>query len=260
MNKVIVQKFGGTSVQDADTRGMALTHVERALSRGCQVVMVVSAMGRAGAPYATDSLLNLVGGKDSALAPRELDQLAGVGEILSMTVMLNEARKRGLKAVGLTGPLAGVRTDNDYQNARIRRVDPAPLTAALKQADLVVVCGFQGQSEEGYLTTLGRGGSDTSAVALGAALKAAYVDIFTDVEGVMTGDPREDKDARLIPFLTYSKMEEMALNGAKVVHPRAVQLAAQADLPLRVRATTQLDAGNWTVIGNRNFFEKVEVI
>lgn len=259
MADIIVQKFGGTSVANFPMRQKALDHVEKILNTGTKVVMVVSAMGRTGAPYATDSLLNLVGGDTSRLSPVELDQVMGVGELLAMSVILNEARQRGLCTVGFTGAQAGILTTNDYQNARILKVDPTPVMDALKTVDLVVVCGFQGESTEGRPTTLGRGGSDTSAVALGAAVKARYVDIFTDVAGVMTADPKEDPNARLLPLISYEKMEEMANNGAKVLHPRAVHLAAEANIPLRVRATDPRVTGS-TIVGDLHYFQKAQVI
>lgn len=256
MGKIIVQKFGGTSVQDQASRDLALDHVCEAFNEGYKVVMVVSAMGRKGNPYATDSLLALVNedGK-TLLNHQELDQLMATGELISMSVMVNQARQRGFKAVGFTGAQAGVLTNDDYQNARVVKVNPQPILRSLKQHDLVIVAGFQGATESGNITTLGRGGSDTSATAIGAALDAQYVDIFTDVNGVMDRDPKEDPTAQVIPFLTYHEMERMANSGAKVVHPRAVKIAMNAEIPFRVRSTYQTAATGCTIIGNQELFK-----
>lgn len=252
MGKIIVQKFGGTSVQNQTSRDLALDHVREALHDGYKVVMVVSAMGRKGSPYATDSLLGLVNQDgQTKLTPQELDQLMATGELISMSVMINQARKRGFKVVGFTGAQAGVLTNDDYQNARVERVNPAPIMQALNHYDVVVVAGFQGVTEDGHITTLGRGGSDTSATAIGAALGAQYVDIFTDVDGVMDHDPKKDPHAHVIPFLTYHEMERMAVAGAKVVHPRAVKIAMNAEIPFRVRSTYRTATSGCTIIGSK---------
>lgn len=251
MAEIIVQKFGGTSVHTPSARALALSHAERVLKQGDKVVMVVSAMGRKGAPYATDTLLGLVhDGQTTCLNKQELDQLMATGELISMSVMVNEARHRGLRVVGLTGPQAGVRTNDDYQNARVLGVDPKPILQALHDNDIVIIAGFQGQTADGHVTTLGRGGSDTSATAIVAALNAKYVDIFTDVNGVMNDDPKKNPHATVIPFLSYDQMEEMANHGAKVVHPRAVKIAKAAQIPFRVRSTYQVNSKGCTIIGN----------
>ena len=251
MGKLIVQKFGGTSVQDHTSRDLALDHVQKALNDGYKVVMVVSAMGRKGSPYATDSLLSLVSSNGATkLNPQELDQLLATGELISMSVMLNQARQRGINVQGMTGAQAGIITNDDYQNARVLKVDNNAIQQALLTADVVIVAGFQGKTMDGHITTLGRGGSDTSATALGAALNAQYVDIFTDVNGVMDKDPKENSNAQVIPFLTYDEMETMAQNGAKVVHPRAVKIAMKAQVPFRVRSTYRTTDLGCTIIGS----------
>lgn len=256
MANIIVQKFGGTSLQDQSSRALALDHAEHILQAGDKVVMVVSAMGRQGAPYATDTLLGLVNdGQTTGLNNQELDQLMATGELISMSVMVNEARLRHLRVAGLTGSQAGVITNDDYQNARVLKVDPRPILNALQQNDLVIVTGFQGQTADGHITTLGRGGSDTSATAIGAALHAKYVDIFTDVDGVMNADPKKDPNAQVLPFLTYNQMEKMAEDGAKVVHPRAVKIARAASIPFRVRSTYRTDTDECTIIGNSQMIQ-----
>lgn len=234
---IMVQKFGGTSVQDADARKKAMKHVVYSLKKGYKVVVVVSAIGRKGAPYATDSLLNLVGGEKTYLNKRELDMIVSVGEVISTAVFTQMLKENGLKAVALTGADAGIQTNNEYQNAKVLDVQPKNILKAFEENDVVVVAGFQGLSKEGHVTTLGRGGSDTSAALLGAALKATRVDIFTDVSGMMTADPRLVKTARFLQNVSYEEVANMAHEGAKVIHPRAVEIAQQEHLPLRIRST-----------------------
>ena len=250
--KIIVDKFGGTSVQDEEARKKAMAHVAHAVSEGYKVAVVVSAIGRNGAPYATDSLLNLVGGEKTALNGRELDMLVSVGEVISTAVFTQMLKQNGYKATALTGPDAGFRTNNDYQNAKVIDVQTDKIMAAFEEVDIVVVAGFQGLSREGHVTTLGRGGSDTSAALLGAALGAERCDIFTDVSGMMTGDPRLVKKARFLKEVSYEEVANMAHEGAKVIHPRAVEVAQQAHLPLRIRSTWDGVNELGTLISNRN--------
>jgi aspartate kinase len=235
--KIIVQKFGGTSVRDEKGRDLAYKHIQRALSEGYKVVVVVSAMGRKGDPYATDTLLSLVGGNQAWLSKRELDMLMSCGELISSVVFTNLLNSRGVKATALNGAQAGFLTNSDFNNAKIIEMKCDRLLEELEHHDVVVVTGFQGATENGDTTTLGRGGSDTSASALGAALNAEFIDIFTDVEGVMTADPRIVEDARPLSVVTYNEICNMAYQGAKVIHPRAVEIAMQAKVPIRVRST-----------------------
>ncbi|WP_282708890.1 aspartate kinase [Ligilactobacillus sp. Marseille-Q7487] len=249
--KIMVQKFGGTSVQDTDSRKKAMKHVAYSLKNGYKVVVVVSAIGRKGAPYATDSLLALVGGTDTHLNKRELDMVVSVGEIISTAVFAEMLNANGIKATALTGPDAGIKTNNDYQNAKVLDVQTVNILKAFENNDVVVVAGFQGLSKEGHITTLGRGGSDTSAALLGVALGAERVDIFTDVSGMMTGDPRLVKKARFIESVSYEEVANMAHEGAKVIHPRAVEVAYQENLPLRIRSTWDDVTEMGTLVSNR---------
>lgn len=235
--KVIVQKFGGTSVKDEESRLRAYHHIQNAVNEGHKVVAVVSAMGRKGDPYATDTLLDKVEGSNTTLSKREVDLLLSCGETISAVVMSHLLNKQGLKAQAMTGALAGFRTTNDFSNAKIIDMKCDRLIQTLESVDVVVVAGFQGLSKSGNVATLGRGGSDTSAAALGAALTAEFVDIFTDVEGIMTADPRIVKNARPLQSVTYNEICNMAYQGAKVIHPRAVEIAMQAKVPIRVRST-----------------------
>jgi aspartate kinase len=235
--KKIVQKFGGTSVRDEAGREHAKKHIEKALADGYKVVVVVSAMGRKGDPYATDTLLSLIGGNQSKVTKREHDLLLSCGEIISSIVFANMLKDNGMNAIALTGAQAGFRTNNDHSQAKIVEMKCDRLLRELEHNDVVVVAGFQGAAKNGDITTIGRGGSDTSAAALGAALNAEWIDIFTDVEGIMTADPRIAENARRLPVVTYTELCNMAYQGAKVIHPRAVEIAMQSKVPIRIRST-----------------------
>ncbi|MFT4413618.1 aspartate kinase [Fredinandcohnia humi] len=234
---IVVQKFGGTSVKNDASRERARKHIASAVSEGYKVVVVVSAMGRKGDPYATDTLLDLVEGSKAQISKREIDMLISCGEVISSVVFTNMLNKHGLSATALNGGQAGFRTNNEHTNARITQMNCDRLLQTLEDHDVVVVTGFQGISKIGDVTTLGRGGSDTSAAALGVALQAEWIDIFTDVEGVMTADPRIVDDARPLSVVTYNEICNMAYQGAKVIHPRAVEIAMEAKVPIRVRST-----------------------
>ncbi|MFB5194192.1 aspartate kinase [Neobacillus sp. KR4-4] len=250
--KIIVQKFGGTSVKDEESRKYAQSHIEKALADGYKVVVVVSAMGRKGDPYATDSLLSLVGGNLSKISKREHDLLLSCGEVISSVVFVNMLLESGISAVSLTGAQAGFRTNNDHTNAKIIDMQCDRLLSELESNDVVVVAGFQGAANNGDMTTIGRGGSDTSAAALGAALNAEYIDIFTDVEGIMTADPRIAENARPLSVVTYTEVCNMAYQGAKVIHPRAVEIAMQAKVPIRIRSTYSDNLGTLVTSINKN--------
>jgi aspartate kinase len=250
--KIIVQKFGGTSVRDEESRKYAQGHIEKALADGYKVVVVVSAMGRKGDPYATDSLLSLIGGNLSKISKREYDLLLSCGEAISSVVFVNMLLESGINAVSLTGAQAGFRTNNDHTNAKIIDMQCERLLSELERNDVIVVAGFQGAAKNGDVTTIGRGGSDTSAAALGAALNAEWIDIFTDVEGIMTADPRIAENARPLSVVTYTEVCNMAYQGAKVIHPRAVEIAMQAKVPIRIRSTYSDNLGTLVTSLNKN--------
>ncbi|MBC2329562.1 aspartate kinase [Listeria swaminathanii] len=235
--KIIVQKFGGTSVQSEKTRLMAFNHIKHALKEGYKVVVVVSAIGRYGDPYATDTLLELIGAKNTKLTAREQDTLLSVGETISASVFTNMLKEANIKAEAFSGGQAGIITSDDHLNAKITEVDTTRLKNALTSLDVAVVAGFQGITATGDISTLGRGGSDTSAAALGVSLQADYIDIFTDVDGMMTADPRIVEHARSLPRVSYNEVSNMAYQGAKVIHPRAVEIAMTAKIPMRIRST-----------------------
>ncbi|BER92450.1 MAG: aspartate kinase [Candidatus Atribacteria bacterium] len=244
--RIVVQKFGGTSVHTRELRERAVQKIKQALDEGFSPVVVVSAMGRKGSPYATDTLISLAREEFSQVEPRELDLLMSCGEIISTVVMAQALRREGLRSIALTGGQAGIITDSNFGDARILRVEPERIRKHLEEGYVVVVAGFQGVTEGGDITTLGRGGSDTTAVVLGAALEAEFVDIFTDVEGVMTADPRIVPDAQIIRGLTYTEAAEIVQQGAKVIHHKAMSVAREYRVPLRVRSLT--NEGEGTII------------
>jgi aspartate kinase len=235
--KIIVQKFGGTSVRDELSRQHAKKHIQLAIDDGYKVVVVVSAMGRKGDPYATDTLLSLVHSSKKQISNRETDLLLSCGEIISSIVFTNMLLESGIKAAALTGAQAGFLTNDEHTHAKIIDMKCDRLLKELNHHDVVVVAGFQGKTKQGDITTIGRGGSDTSAAALGAALKADFIDIFTDVEGIMTADPRVAENARPLSVVTYTEVCNMAYQGAKVIHPRAVEIAMGEKVPIRIRST-----------------------
>ncbi|MDF9407305.1 aspartate kinase [Pelotomaculum isophthalicicum JI] len=233
----IVQKFGGTSLVDEDMRLKVAAKVVEASQAGYFPVVVVSAIGRQGEPYATDTLLSYASSGNKELSPRESDLLMSCGEIISGVVLTATIQKLGYPAIFLTGAQAGIITDNNYTEARIIKVDPQCIVRHALEGKIVIVAGFQGITNEGEVTTLGRGGSDTTAAALGVALEATSVDIFTDVEGIMTADPRIVSDARPLETVTYNEICQLAQEGAKVIHPRAVEITMQKNIPLRIKCT-----------------------
>lgn len=241
--QIIVQKFGGTSVATDEGRSRAAAKVIKAIEEGYSVVVVVSAMGRKGEPYATDSLIHLAKDIEKQVDSRELDLLVSCGEIISTVVMAQTLEKRGHAAIALTGGQAGVLTDQNFGEAQIIGINPENILRHLGEGKVVVVAGFQGITAGGDITTLGRGGSDTTATALGAALEAKMVEIYTDVDGVMTVDPRIIPDAKILRELTYQEICEMANQGAKVVHPRAVAIARDKKVPVKVKSTFSDDGG-----------------
>ncbi|MDG5786925.1 aspartate kinase [Evansella sp. AB-P1] len=229
----VVQKFGGTSVGDVTKIKRAAEKVKREMEAGNGVVTVVSAMGKS-----TDSLVELAQDISDSPDKREMDMLLSTGEQVTMSLMVMALKEMGIDAVSLTGWQAGIKTEPVHQNARITGIDTERIESYLNSGKAVIVAGFQGLSEGGEITTLGRGGSDTSAVALAAALKAESCSIYTDVTGVYTCDPRTAKKARQLSSISYDEMLELANLGAGVLHPRAVEFAKNYNIPLIVRSST----------------------
>ena len=234
---IIIQKFGGTSVSTADRRRQAVKKVKEAIDKGYSPIVVVSAMGRKGEPYATDTLLSLIDENFKNNNKNSKDLLMCCGEIISAVVLCNELYNEGIKAIPLTGGQAGIITNESFGEAESINTDSHRLISILREGTVPVVTGFQGVTKEGYFTTLGRGGSDTTACILGAAVKAEEIDIFTDVDGIMTADPRIVEDASLINEITYNEVFQLADQGAKVIHPRAVDLAKKGKIPVKIKNT-----------------------
>lgn len=232
-----MQKFGGTSVSTEARREQLATKVKAAIDEGMKPVVVVSAMGRKGDPYATDTLLSLVGDNFISDNKNAQDLLMCCGEIISSVVVCNTLYNYGIKAVPLTGGQAGILTDNNFTNANFINTDPSKILEVINEGKVPVVTGFQGVTKEGFFTTLGRGGSDTSACILGVALKAKEIEIYTDVDGIMTADPRLVEDVSLIDEVTYNEVYQLADQGASVIHPKAVDLAKKANIPLVIKNT-----------------------
>ena len=235
--RVIIQKFGGTSVATPERRAQVAAKVSEAISEGYAPVVVVSAIGRTGDPYATDTFLNMAKGIYQEVPRRELDLLMSCGEVISGTVLVSTLQSMGIETILLTGGQAGIITNDNFGDARIIRIESQSILEHLQAGRVAVVTGFQGITENGQITTLGRGGSDTTAAALGVALNAEVIDIYTDVEGIMTADPRIVSDARILDVVTYNEICQLAHQGAKVIHPRAVEIAMQRNVPLRIKCT-----------------------
>lgn len=229
---MIVQKYGGTSVGSPERIRIVARRVADARRAGQDVVVVVSAMG-----HTTDELVELAASvTDNARRrhPREFDMLLTAGERIAMALVAMAIRDCGMEAISLTGSQAAIITDSTHTGARIEEVRADRVRAELAEGRVVIVAGFQGVSRTREVTTLGRGGSDTTAVALAAALGAERCDIFTDVDGIYTADPRRVADARIIREITYEDMVELAASGAQVMHPRAVEIGARFGVPIRV--------------------------
>jgi len=239
---MIVQKYGGTSVGNAARIRRVCRRISETVAAGNQVVAVVSAMG-----HTTDRLIALARQVSSDPPPRELDMLVANGETITAPLVAMCLQNHGVPAVSLSGPQAGVRTSNHHSRARIREVRPVRILEALERGMVPVVAGFQGASEELEITTLGRGGSDTTAVALAAALGAEACEIYTDVDGIMTADPRIEPAARLLPHIAYEEILEMAAVGAKVMHPRAVEIGELYGVAIHVRSSFHRRPGTMIV-------------
>ena len=244
MKPVAVLKFGGTSVVNPELRKKVYSHIKSYVDRGFSVVVVVSAMGRKGSPYATDTLINLLpDGSESGIIK---DFICNCGENISAAVLSAEASQMGIEAVPLTGGQAGIITDACYTMANIIRIQTDLVRNHLLNDRVVIISGFQGQTmPEGYVTTLGRGGSDLSALALAAALDAEETVIYTDVPGIAYADPRIVPDVKFIETIPARQLYWLSLGGAKVMHSRAVKTAMEREVSFYVRATGSAETGTF---------------
>lgn len=229
---LIVQKYGGSSVADAEKIKNVARRIARARDEGNQVVVVVSAMGDT-----TDELIELAYQISENPDSRELDVLLSTGEVVSSTLLAMSLHGMGYPAISLSGAQAGIRTDSAYSRARILQIEPKRVVRELEKGNIVIVAGFQGMTEDMDVTTLGRGGSDTTAVALAATLGAEVCQIYTDVEGVYSADPRLVPEAECLDEIHYEEMLELATYGAKVLHPRAVELGELFHIPILVASS-----------------------
>ncbi len=229
---LIVQKYGGTSVADAEGIKNVARRIIARRNKGDQLVVVVSAMGDT-----TDELVKLAREITERPGERELDALLSTGELVASTLVAMALRSMGYEAVSLSGAQAGIRTDANHSRARILDIDPSRMQRELEQGKIVIVAGFQGITDDMDVTTLGRGGSDTTAVALASSLNAKACEKYTDVEGIYTADPHLVPEARPLPELSYEEMLELAAYGSKVMHPRAIELAGEFDVPVLVASS-----------------------
>lgn len=236
MRNLVVQKFGGTSVADTDKIKNVANSVIREKKLGNDVVVVVSAMG-----HTTDYLMKMAKDISEVPSSRELDMLLSTGEGVSIALLSMAIQDQGYDAVSMNAMQIGIITENVHTKARIIDIKTDKLNKYLSEGKIIVVAGFQGVTEDGEITTLGRGGSDTSAVAIASALNAIRCDIYTDVEGVYTTDPRIVPNASKLDVVTYDEMLELASVGANVLHPRSVETAKQFNMPLRVRSSFNLE-------------------
>ena len=241
---IVVQKFGGTSLADTNKIKNVAKAVIKEKNNGNDVVVIVSAMG-----HTTDYLVKLSSEISENPNKREMDMLLSTGEQVSIALLTMAIQEEGYDAISLNATQVGIITENVHSTARIIDIKTDKLNKILNEGKIIVVAGFQGVTEDGEITTLGRGGSDTSAVAIAASLKANRCDIYTDVEGVYTTDPRIVPNASRLKMVSYEEMLELARTGANVLHPRAVETAKVYNVPLRVRSTFKLENLGTYIIG-----------
>ena len=249
---LIVQKYGGSSVADAERIKGVARRIGQARDAGMEVVAVVSAMGDT-----TDELVRLANSVSADPDPRELDLLLSTGELVSCTLVSMATRALGYSAISLSGSQAGIHTDTTHGKAQIASIDTARVRKELIEDKLVIVAGFQGVTEEMDITTLGRGGSDTTAVALAAALGACRCEVYTDVEGIYTADPRVVEKARKLSEISYEEMLELANYGAKM-HPRSIELGAVYNVPIYVASSFSDTPGTLIHKGAQQVLEEGE--
>ncbi len=255
--QIIIQKFGGSSLVTKENRESAINHVLEAVKNGYKPIVVVSAMGRRGDPYATDTLLDLAFSENSNPNEKALAFLLSCGESISASIICQNMLEKNLLAVPINGSMAGIITSDNYLDGTIKKIQNDNILKYLREGFIPVVTGFQGVNERGEITTLGRGGSDTTAVALGAALGADRVEIFTDVIGLMTADPDIVPDARRIEKVSYNEVLQMAQEGAKVIHPRAVEVAMEFNVPVVIKSTYENVEGTLVTNFQEDFSEKL---
>lgn len=254
---IIVRKYGGTSVSTKESRDLIAKDAVELKRSGKYPVIVVSAIGRSGDPYATDTLISKLTDVAQDVSTRELDMIMSCGEMISASIMATTIASKGEKAIALTGFQAGIITDDNFSSANVIEVDTNKIITHLKKDEIVVVTGFQGISKSGDITTLGRGGSDNTAAILGSALKAESIEIYTDVDGVMTADPRIVPDAKVLSNISYDEVYQMAIDGAKVVDHKAIEVAKDNGRILKIKNTFSSSEG--TIISSDELVDKSNI-
>ena len=236
-NAPIIMKFGGTSVRNDSARTNSMLQVKKHFEKNKKIVIVVSAMGRKGEPYSTDTLINLLKIEGSSVCPKELDSVMSVGEILSAAYFAHFLSQNGMPAVSFNGSQAGIFTNDNAGNAQIIDIKPSRIISTLNEGKIAVIAGFQGVNKYGDIRTLGRGGSDTSAVELGSALKAKVVEIYSDVDGVANCDPRQIANVKFMRSISAEQMLTLAEEGSKVIHSRAIKASLKNKIPIIIKNT-----------------------
>ena len=239
---LIVMKFGGSSVADSDKMKHVANKIIARKKGGNKIVAVVSAPGDT-----TDDLITKCEEITTDPNPREMDMLLATGEQMSISLLAMAIQSMGHKAISLTGFQAGITTSDDYTRARVKKIEPKKIFSFLDEGNIVIVAGFQGMNKCGDITTLGRGGSDLTAVALAAAMKANICEIYSDVDGIFTTDPRVVKDARKIDLISYEEMLEMAGSGAQVMQTRSIEVAKNYGIEIHARSTFSDKEGTYIV-------------
>lgn len=240
---IFVQKYGGTSLRDIPSRKNLVRNAKRCIKDGNDLVIVVSAIGKQGDAYATDTLISQLKNINNNIDPKKKDLIMSCGETISSAIVSHLLDTEGLSSVALTGYQAGILTDNDFTKSKIIDIDTSTILEYIKKGKIVVVAGFQGATMNREITTLGRGGSDTTAVSLGGFLKAERVDIFTDVPGVATIDPSIVAHAEYIQNISYDDIYELSFSGAGVIHPRAVMAGKHFNVPIAIRSSYSDEVG-----------------
>lgn len=236
--KIIVQKFGGTSVESREKLDMVCERIEERISEGYKVIAVVSAQGKT-----TDNLIAKAKKYVRNTYPREMDILLSTGELQTVALLSMMLKEKGYMTIGLSGKQTGIITDSNYMNAKIIDIMQYSVLSRLEENDVIVVAGFQGADKYGNITTLGRGGSDLSAVAIAASINAEMCEIYTDVDGIYSGNPRVIEKAKLLEEITYDEMLMAASSGAKVLHNRSVAIGKEYDIPIAVKNANAREGG-----------------
>ncbi|MGX9133548.1 amino acid kinase family protein [Rummeliibacillus sp. JY-2-4R] len=240
---MIIQKFGGIAMQSKASRKHCLLHIQRAIKEHGKTIVVVSAMGRFGDAYATDTLLNITDALSTSTKAKDL--VAACGELIAAAVLSSELMQSGIENLLLYGDQLGITTTNNFGDAEIIDIREETILSALNQYDCIVVPGFQGITKDGEIATLGRGGSDLTAVVLGATLPSVIIEYYKDVPGVMTGDPQLEKDTELIKVLSYSKFLTLLNSVHPIIQKKAAEMAQQHHLTLHIRNVFSLETGTF---------------